>query len=159
MGGAPSLPADMARVEHLDALRISCNHHAVSKYRADLIAFVDPRLGGVRMDEYLQPFGVPTVGPFLWATHFEPLRGFPPINTGIYAAWLAARNGVPVILAGIEFYQSPGAAYFDDCGYGVRDSNRTTQYFDRCVSKLKQIKGGQLYALSGPLLGVLPEWQ
>lgn len=158
MGGAPSLPSDLADIGDIDALRISCNQHAVSHYPCDLITFVDYGIAGVRMDKVLARYDTPTLSPHTFSTYRRRLYGFMPINTGVYSAWVAASTGCDVILAGIEFYQSPGAAYFDDCGYGVRRSNRQVAYFDKCVAKLAQCGPGKLYAVSGPLLAHLPKW-
>jgi hypothetical protein len=161
MGGGPTLPRDMTVLADLDAVRISCNWRAAKAYPADYIAYIDVKLAGRPMAERLATEGVghiPTIAPDMNATHFRAMQLPHPINTGIYAAGLAAESKGPIILAGIEFYSGPELYYHG--GGWVRESNRTPQYFDRCVQRLLAMaRGRECYVVSGPLVGVLPEWK
>lgn len=154
MGGGPTLPQDMAVLGDLDAIRISCNWRAALSYRADYIAYIDAQVQGERMADRLLAEGVgriPTIAPYTDATHFRAMQSPHPINTGIYAAGLAAESKGSIILAGIEFYSGPELYYHG--GGWVRDSNRTPQYFDRCVQRLAaMVRGRDCSVVSGPLL-------
>lgn len=161
MGGGPTLLHDMAVLADLDAIRISCNWRAALAYRADFIAYIDVKVQGDPMAERLRSEGVghiPTIAPDMAATHFRAMQLPHPINTGIYAAGLAAESKGPIILAGIEFYSGPELYYHG--GGWVRDSNRTPHYFDRCVQRLAAVvRGRDCFVVSGPLTKHFPVWR
>lgn len=159
LGGAPCLIEDMKQAP--DGVRIAANWHAAELYDVDFIAHVDRGINGVIMREYVQKYGKSTISPHTSSDYYVPLTAGHPVNTGIYAAWLACQAGCsPVVLAGIEFYQSPQPYYHDKykvTGKEVRDENLTQGYFNKCIrTLLKMTAGHDVRVISGPLLDYLP---
>ena len=137
MGGAPSLVKDMAKAPD-DAFRVSANWHALAHFSADYMVFIDDIVCGKPVQSFIWKYGVPTISFRGYANHTTEFPYPRPVNTGIYAAWLASQSGQTVYLAGFDFYGS--GSYAD--GRKAPDKNLSQAYFDRCIASLKRHCGG-----------------
>lgn len=144
MGGAPRLIRDMRQVPE-DAIRVSANWHALAHFSADYMVFIDGIVGGKSVQSFIFNFGVPTISFRGYANHVTEFPYPRPVNTGIYAAWLAAQSGQTVYLAGFDFYSS--GKYVS--GNKAPDKNIKQEYFIRCIASLKRLTdGADLIALN-----------
>ena len=136
MGGAPSLIKDMAKVP-ADAVRVSANWHALAHFAADYMVFIDDIVGGKPVQSFIWQYGVPTISFRGYANHIVEFPYPRPVNTGIYAAWLADQSGQTIYLAGFDFYGS--GSYMN--GAKAPDKNMNQEYFDSCIANLKRLCG------------------
>lgn len=147
MGGSPRLLRDMKQVPE-DAIRVSANWHALEHFTADYMVFIDDIYQGKPMQSHIWTFGVPTISFRGYADHVTEFAYPRPVNTGIYAAWLASQSGQPVYLAGFDFYKSGGYV----CGKSAPDKNKKQEYFDRCIANMKRLtEGADLRVPNGPI--------
>lgn len=134
MGGAPRLIRDMKQVPE-DAVRVSANWHALEHFTADYMVFIDDIVGGKPVQSFIFNFVVPTISFRGYANHIAEFPYPRPVNTGIYAAWLAVQSAQPVYLAGFDFYSS--GKYVS--GNKTPDKNLKQEYFERCIASLKRL--------------------
>lgn len=137
MGGGESLPDDLKRVPS-DAIRISCNHHAIKKHRADYVCAVDDNIAGDPLDAIIRRY---SDAPIISVQSFADYRIEAPkphvINTGIFSVYIASLlGGWPVICAGMDFYQSSGYAYSDG---KIKDRNKTSGYLQNCIKRMQEL--------------------
>ena len=136
MGGSERLPYEMSQTPD-DAVRVSCNWHALSKYRADYMTFLDKIVGGVPMKDIIKRYDIPTISIRSYATHTVMRPELSPINTGLFTVWLAAQSKQDVYVAGFDFYRS---GYVDGSAPNLKNSN--DEYFNRCVERMKIFSEG-----------------
>lgn len=144
MGGSARLIRDMKQVPE-DAIRVSANWHALEHFKADYMVFIDDVVGGKLVQSFICKYGVPTISFRGYANHVTDFAYPRPVNTGIYAAWLAAQSGQSVYLAGFDFYSS--GKYVT--GNKAPDKNMKQEYFDRCIANLRRLtEGADLHVLN-----------
>lgn len=147
MGGSERLPYEMSQTPD-DAVRVSCNWHALTRYRADYMVFMDKIVGKVPMKDIIKRYDVPTISHRDYATHVVRRPMPSPINSGIFATYLATQSNQPVYLAGFDFYRT---GYL--CGGKAPDKNLSSEYFDRCVEQLRTFNNGNLIVISQKIKG------
>lgn len=144
MGGAPSLPNDVAKVVG-DAVWFSANQHGAMLRQCDYIVYVDPehQVTGERMQDKLSEYGVPTISPCFGADYRVPnwnaarFKG----NSGMQGVWFASLLGAnPIIICGMECYQ--GGVYWHDADAKSSSKGRHQQSFDVNIERLKQLADG-----------------
>jgi hypothetical protein len=144
MGGSPSLPEDVAKVQG-DAVWFSANHHGAMLRGADYVVYVDPthQVTGEPMQEKLSAYGAPTISPCFGADYRVPnwdsykFRG----NCGMQAIWFAAMLGAnPIIVCGMECYQS--GVYWHDEAAKSSSAGRPQSFFEGRLSDLKRLVVG-----------------
>ena len=141
MGGGSTLPSDLKNYKA--DIYISCNHHAVSRYHADYITAMDSAVNSVPIHHFMAKFNTPLISPYKhYGKYRVDLTSRPHldhfINTGIMSIFIAQQMGASrIICCGFDFYQSD-ENYFD-CNAWVRESNKTKEYLNKCVNRVKQI--------------------
>lgn len=131
MGGAPRLIYDMMRAPK-DCVRVSCNWHALKRYRADYMVFMDKIIGQTPMIDIIRRYDVPTISHRSYAAHVVRRPQPSPINTGMFALWLAAQSGQDVYMAGFDLYAS---GYM--LGGNAPVKNQNDAYLERCLQQMR----------------------
>lgn len=144
MGGAPSLPDDIAQIRG-DAIWISANQHGAMLRPVDYVLYVDElhMVTGERMSKKMAAFGAPTISLGFDSDYRVPnyaavgFRG----NCGLQAIRLAAALGAnPIIVCGIECYQ--GGTYWHDSGAESTSRGRSVGFFDKHIRHLVELTRG-----------------
>lgn len=176
IGGGPSVPADLAKLEVEPTAVISANEHGLRQelYPATHAVCLDVYHGRTRtfMGDLLG--SVPIITPN-WFGDYRLAEYKGNMNTGLTAIYVALLMGArPAIVTGIDFYRwhdKAAATYFHDAD---ADSNSLTKKGDNFVKQIDKMieRVGGLSApirpLSGPLLEhfraydpneLVPEWK
>jgi hypothetical protein len=145
MGGATSLPGQVAQLEGLDPIWLSANEHGALLRRVDYLVHCDlvhqraqrPMVDVLRA--YAQPMGAPILSPLLSADYRLPgwdvrrQRG----NSGMWAieaAWLVGCH--PIIATGMDCYTGPGT-YYHELDAPSSSLTKAAAEFDDLLDALK----------------------
>lgn len=156
MGGAPSLPDDLAKLDVQDAIYLSANEHGAMLRGADYIVAVD-RIHQRRnqdMGEVMREYNTPIISQRFYAdyriTWWDELRYKG--NSGLQAIWVAHMlGGHPVIVCGIEMYK--GKTYWHDNDAESSGFKRTDDEMGEKIEELREMVGtDSVRVVSGRLL-------
>ncbi|UOF79509.1 hypothetical protein [Caudoviricetes sp.] len=144
MGGAPSLADDIAKVDA--DIWISTNTHGAKLRSVDYVVAMDNT--HTETSEFMEGVirevtDAPIIGPWHWANY--GLTDYPlaprVLLSGVVAQWAAYMMGAhPVIMAGFDCY-----------GNTNRSKGMHKEY-------IPFVRGGQIRVVSGPLIGIWPEY-
>src|SRR5690606_30099168 len=145
LGGAPSLPHDLAQLNLNDAVYFSANHHGAMIRECDYIVYVDPQhqVTGENMQKKMSAFGLPTISPVFGCDYRMPNWNAARFlgNSGMHAIWAAVLLGAnPIIVTGMECYQ--GGVYWHDETAASSSAGRKQSFFDFRLLHLKLLCRG-----------------
>ena len=167
MGGAPSLPHDLAVLRERgigDAVYLSVNEHGLLPSLENAPAEVhfavacDGEHGATRMpmEKVLRPFGKPIIAPKYWADY--RVLHHAATNSAILACLAAWAMGcAPIVITGVEMYR--GKTYWHDPkARPVGTMTPPQQHAKRWQMVPQILPQAMLRSVSGPLNVVMRPW-
>lgn len=174
IGGGPSVPADLVRLEHAGVKPVavvSANEHGIHQERFEVTYVVTA--DGVhhekhrRMDVVVRDLGcsAPIVSGCFFADYRLPDWRMG-ANTGLQAIAIAvAMGGNPVIVTGLDFfklYNASAGTYFHDprakSSSNVKVYDNFAKQIDALHRKIAGKRSHPVRAMSGPLREIFPSW-
>lgn len=155
MGGAPSLPRDLAELVdwpgRTSAVYLSANDHAFK-----LPAPVDYIVACDNIEQRLRVHGRPIIAPRHWAD-FRVLHQVVSNSAALACVVAWAMGCSPIVVTGVELY-SAGTYFHDERAHSPGKTANVQQHLRRWSKLIEASVGAYVRPVSGPLLQRFPRF-